>query len=324
MALTTELLLPALDPRTYVAHTLHDDAQDWPETNCYVDLWIEVLHALGLDPVAALAFTLSTDFDGEQWEFFKYPLEDLRTLYGLAVHEMNVWLSLPDHIEAHLRLGHLVTIEADSWYLPDTAGVSYRLGHQKSTIVPAQIDRATKTLGYFHNRGYFELVGDDYDGVVRPGGDDAPDLLPPYAEVVVLDRLHRPDDATLRASVAGLVTDHLARRPLTNPVDRLAARIGEDIPWLQGQEQDRFHGYAFGTLRQCGAWASCAAAFVAWFDPANHEARDSFTSLSTTAKTAQFKLARAAAGRDADMSSVFAAMAADWERGYRALLEAHG
>ena len=46
--------LLGLDPASYARHPLHDDDRDWPETNCYTDLWLELLHALGVDPVAAL------------------------------------------------------------------------------------------------------------------------------------------------------------------------------------------------------------------------------------------------------------------------------
>ena len=35
---------------TFVPHPLHATERSWTETNCYVDVWIEVLHALGLDP----------------------------------------------------------------------------------------------------------------------------------------------------------------------------------------------------------------------------------------------------------------------------------
>lgn len=317
--------LPGLNPATYVSHPLHDDARDWPETNCYVDLWIEVLHALGLNPTAALAFTLSSDFDGEQWEFFKFPPEDLRALFGIDVHEMNVWRPLPLHLEEHLRLGHLVTVEADSWFLPDTGGASYRTGHQKSTIVAASIDREARILGYFHNRGYHELHGEDYDGAVRPQSRGAADeVLPPYAEIVVLDRLVGPDDAALRAIVSDLVVAHLERSPATNPVVRLTERISADIEWLRDEDRELFHAYAFGTLRQCGAWAGCVAAFLEWFAPAQLECRDAFAALSTTAKTAQFKLARVAAGRGSDLSETLSAMAGHWDDGYRLLLDAHG
>ena len=34
-----------LDPATYRPHRLHDIERHWPETNCYVDLLIEVLNA---------------------------------------------------------------------------------------------------------------------------------------------------------------------------------------------------------------------------------------------------------------------------------------
>ena len=48
-------LLPGLEGHR--PHPLHGLERNWPETNCYVDLWIEVLHADGREPTAALAFT---------------------------------------------------------------------------------------------------------------------------------------------------------------------------------------------------------------------------------------------------------------------------
>ena len=54
----TRRILP-IDPRTYAPHRIHGDGRVWSETNCYADLWIELLHALGRDPVAALPFTVS-------------------------------------------------------------------------------------------------------------------------------------------------------------------------------------------------------------------------------------------------------------------------
>jgi hypothetical protein len=273
--------------------------------------------------VAALAFTLSSDFDGEQWEFFKYPLEDLRALYGIEVHEVNIWRPLEVHVEDHLLMGHLLTIEADSWYLPDTAGVSYRLGHQKSSIVVETIDRASAYMRYFHNRGYHEASGADYHGVLRTDVTDA-SVLPPYAELVDLSRMQHPEEKVLRDAVASLVAEHLARRPATNPVARLAQRILADVPWLREHDADLFHAYAFGTLRQCGAWADTAASFVAWFDPALSSSVEALRALSTDAKTCQFKLARVAMGRDADLDALFASMAAHWDAAYEPLLEAHG
>ena len=93
----TGLRVVPVDAASYQPHPLHATERTWTETNCYVDLWIELLHALGLDPLAAAAFTISTDFEGDQWTFFKFPPEDLRALYGLEVAEMNVWRPMLEH-----------------------------------------------------------------------------------------------------------------------------------------------------------------------------------------------------------------------------------
>ena len=53
----------------------------------------------------------------------------------------------------------------------------------KTTIVPADSTRAGRRLGYFHNAGYFELEGDDFDGVFRLGDHAEAAGLPPYVEV---------------------------------------------------------------------------------------------------------------------------------------------
>lgn len=313
-------LLP-IDAATYRSHRLHAPDRDWPETNCYVDLWIELLHALGLDPVAGLAFTLAAGFDGDQWEFFKFPPEDLRDLYGIDVREINVWRPLHEHIELHLELGNLLTVEADSWYLPDTAGVSYRLDHQKTTIVPQMIDVTQERLGYFHNAGYFEVEGADYRGVMRV--DHHETSLVPYVELVDLSALTRFPEEALRARASALLSQHLGRRPRINPVTQLAARVEADEPWLRANP-DRFHGYAFGTLRLCGAWASTAATFVDWLGGESVvDATTSLTAISAAAKTAQFKLARVASGRLVDLSELFGQMANDWQGAIDALVSAY-
>ena len=66
----------------------------WAESNCYIDVWIEVLHALGLEPFAFLPHVLPVDFEGDQWTFFKPSHDDLFALYGLDVQELNVWRPL--------------------------------------------------------------------------------------------------------------------------------------------------------------------------------------------------------------------------------------
>ncbi len=46
MAVSVAAIRP-IDARAYVPHRLHASARAWTESNCYIDVWIEVLHALG-------------------------------------------------------------------------------------------------------------------------------------------------------------------------------------------------------------------------------------------------------------------------------------
>jgi hypothetical protein len=87
-----------MNVRKHQSHVLHQGERVWAETNCYVDLWIELLHGYGLDPRAALAFTVTQDFEGDQFTFFKFPLEDLDKLYGLQVQELAIYDSLEDRV----------------------------------------------------------------------------------------------------------------------------------------------------------------------------------------------------------------------------------
>lgn len=316
-----------LDARTYEPHELHRTERAWTETNCYVDLWIEVLHSLGLDPVAASAFTLSSDFEGDQWTMFKYPTEDLRALFGLELSELNVWRPLVDHIVEQLSFGRLLTVDVDAWYLPDTHGVSYMGEHQKTTIMPQMIDIEAKVLGYFHNAGYFELEGEDFDGLLRLGAhQDPPSVLPPYVEVVKLERMHRGGEGLVDA-VRMITQDHLARRPTSNPMGRFKDRLSADLGWLAGQDVATFHRYAFGTCRQCGSNAELAASFVDWldgYDGGLSGVAERFRAVSDGAKALQFGLARVLRGRQPDLDGPLDEMAKAWEDGMEALVGRYG
>ena len=107
-----------LDPAAYARHALHRTDLAWPESNCYVDLWIELLHTSGAEPLAALPFTFAVDLEGDQWTFFKFPLADLYTLYGVEVFELNVWDRLVAHIEEQFEVvsfGFLLKVFGDNY-----------------------------------------------------------------------------------------------------------------------------------------------------------------------------------------------------------------
>ena len=187
-----------LDPASYARHPLHDGGRVWTESNCYVDLWIELLHTSGVEPLAALPFTFAIDLEGDQWTFFKFPLADLNALYGVDVIELQVWRPITAHLEEQLALRRPALVEVDAFYLPDTLGTAYREVHVKTTIGIQALDVAARRAGYFHNAGYYELEGPDFVGVFRLEGRlTDPEYLPPYVEVAKLGV--RPPQAPPRA-----------------------------------------------------------------------------------------------------------------------------
>ncbi len=290
-----EPLLPG-DPLAYRRHAMHSGDRHWPQTNCYADLWIEILHALGTEPAAAFGFTVAQDFEGDQFTFFKPPLDDLEALYGLRVTELALYDDLIGHLEQQIARRRLVLIELDSFYMPDTQGVSYRASHGKTTIAVNRLDRAGRALDYFHNDGLHRALGEDFDGLLRLlPGQIREDTLFPYAEMVRLPE-HPPGDADLRATALALLSRHVARRPKANPVSAFRAVATAQAQALAERPGDAFHLYAFNTLRQLGANFELLATHLEWLGATLDglaDAREAALRIAEGAKIAQFHLARA-------------------------------
>lgn len=306
-----------LDVAAYTPSPLHAQDRSWLEKNCYADLWIELLHARGLEPLACMGFTLALDFEGDQWTFFKPSHDDLRAMYGVDVQELTVWRPLLDHVREHAAAGKWVCPEVDAHWLPDTAGTDYRQGHSKTMIAINEVDAAARRLGYFHNAGYYMLEGEDFDQIFR-----ADALLPPYCEVVRLDRARRRADDDLRALARAALPGHLARRPADNPVRRFAARFEGDLPALQSAGLETYHKWAFATVRQLGAAFELAALHLAWLGLAP-EAAEAFHRVAADCKALILKGARAVnTGKALDVAGALAETTAAWQRGMAALDEA--
>ena len=245
-----------LAPAAHRSHPLHDLGRHWPETNCYVDVWIELLAALGLRVEAALPFTIGCDFEGDQWTFFKPPHGDLQDLFGIRVEELTLWRPLLAHVETQVARRRLPLVEVDAFHLPDTQGTDYGRQHTKTTVGIAGVDPVARRLRYFHNRGFHELGGADFDGLFRIGVDDPPDRLPPYCEIVKIDALVRHEEGALRDRSLALARRHFAARPRENPVRAYERSLAEHLRWLRGAGLGPFHAYGFASVRQLGA--SCS------------------------------------------------------------------
>lgn len=310
----------AIDPQSYVAHALHGSDADWGETNCYIDVWVELLHALGVDPIACMAMVFSIDFDGDQWTFFKPPHEDLYALYGIDVQELNVWRSLLLNATEQLARGRVVLAETDSFYLPDTAGTDYRKNHVKTTIAMQEMDVEDQWLRYFHNGGYHQLEGEDFVHTFRVGYPADPNFMPFFAEFVRVDRLKKHDDRSLAAISETLLAKHVVRRPARNPFHEFSEAFAGDIVRLQSEGLAAYHAYAFASLRQLGAGFSLGAYYLRWLSQhGQHDwqpAAEHFAQISATTKAMLLKTARAVMTRKpADFQPMLGEMETNWEAG---------
>lgn len=312
------LALFGFDPASYTPSALHGPDRTFRETNCYVDLWIELLHAGGIDPSSAMSFACAIDFEGDQWTFFKPPPEDLAALYGIDVHEMQLYRPMTDHIAEQLRAGRTMIIEVDSFYLPDTAATAYGRAHVKSSIAIEAIDRDGERLRYFHGAGYYEIRGEDYRGVFRMGRQFSDDVLPPYAEIVRFDAGPRLEGDELRRAAREALRRQLAHRPRRNPWLAFEERLSADLPGLLAGTEEGYHAYAFATVRQCGAAFEAAASFVEWL-AASDSARAAADALKRQVNGAKALLFRLARRRAFDPAPALCQLAADWEAAVVAL-----
>lgn len=302
--------LLGLDPATYEPHPLHGPDRNYAETNCYTDVLIEFVHAIGSEPLAMAGCALPVDFEGDQWTFFKPRPEDVEALYGIDIHEMQPYRPLADQIAEQIEAGRTMTVELDSFHLPDTAATSYRKDHVKTSVIPEAIDREGEVLRYFHGDGYSELRGEDFRGALRIGRSYSDDVLPPYAELVRLDAGPRLEGEELRAAAREILAAQIGRRPADNPFERFGAGLASEVPNLLAGDTQRYHDYAFATVRMVGSAFEVAASHVEWvLGDAGAAAAARMAEIVTGCKALSFKLARR---REFDPAPAVEAMAAAW------------
>ena len=319
----------SLDPASYERHLIHGEGRAWAETNCYVDVLVELLHGLGFEPLAALPFALRIDFEGDQWTFFKFPHSDLLDLFGLDIQEMNPWHSLVHHVDEQVGLGRPVLVELDSFFLPDTQGTANKLDHVKSTVAVNEIDIEARHMGYFHGQGYYHLSGDDCSDIFQLDGLVHERMLPPYIEYVKFtDRpVPSPGPELVEASLECLRT-HLALMPRQNPFVTFKARFERDLEWLMDEPIETFHQYSFATLRQYGACFELVETYLEWLGNNGEAGLDgsieAFHEISSVTKVFQFQLARALARRRALDLEPIDRMGDLWRAGVEPLQERYG
>jgi len=289
-----------LNPETYARHPIHGPGRCWTETNCYADVVIELIHALGHEPIAALPFTVCIDFEIDQWTFFKFPHADLFDLFGMEIQELNPWQSLHQHIHRQISGGRPILVEVDSFFLPDTSDTTYKNEHVKSTIAVNEFDLEKQHLGYFHGQGYYHLSKQDFQDLFQIDGPDHDRILPPYIELIKLHEGHSETPLeTLKCRSLDLLRSHVSRLPRENPFQSFRQQFADDLNWLENEGIEEFHKYSFATIRQYGACFELSSTYFRWLTDCGEkglaEIAKDFDDISNIAKTFQFKLARSLA-----------------------------
>lgn len=303
--------LLGLDPSLYVPHRSHDETRAYRETNCWTDVYIELVHARGLEPLAAMGSAVRGDFEGDQWTFFKPRFDEVEALFGIEIHEMQQYRSLEAQITEQLRLDRTLLVELDAWFLPDTAGLSYGTDHVKTTVGVEAIDPAAQTLRYFHNAGYFELSGEDYRGALRIGDEWGPEVLPPYTELVRFDAGPALQGSELRAAARRYTHHHLERLPDGNPLARFSTALGNGMDDLAAADATSRADYVFATVRMIGSTFELLGSHLEWLvGEESAAARAPLAALVEDSKLLSFRIARR---RAFDHEPIVDRMAASWD-----------
>ena len=296
--------LLGLEPDSYVPHAVHGPDFGYPETNCWTDVLIELLHAHGREPLAGLGCALSLDHEGDQFTFFKPRQDEIEALYGIDIHELQPYRSFTSHLENQMAQGNTLIVEVDAWWLPDTRGMSYRSAHVKTSIAVDTLE--PDRLVYFHGNGLYELTGEDRARVLVPDG------LPGYVEVVRFDAGPRLEGEELRAVARELLRDHLLRRPSRSPFVAFGEQLGRELDDVLAMSPEDVHVFAFATTRMAGAAMALAAAHVRWvLGEAGAEAADAFDAVSATTRILTMRLMRR---KPFDASGLVDALNSDWSR----------
>lgn len=321
-SVTVSTLHPGLSADGFTPHLLHQDQSLWSNTNCYLDVWIELLHGMGRRPEPLFAAAVAAETQVEQFEFLKVDHRDLEEVHGLRVGEYDIWRPLLEHVLTQMVAGNLMIIEADAHWLPDTRGISYGIEHTKTSIVPVRVDPQQRHLVYLHNAGLHELSGHDFDCVL--GEQRRQGIVPaPYVELVRLDRLTPAHDGAARAHTARLLRHHTARSTAQNPAAELMDVVRSRFDWLAEAGMDGYHALCFETTRQLGV-VSMVAAEAVKFSAVDRiqAAADAYVAVSQEAKALQFQLARVARGRkSASLDTTMAAIGDQWARAASTLRE---
>jgi len=307
-------------------HPWHAGERVWSTANSHLDVWVELLHTLDLDPAPVLLPTLCADFEGDQWTHTNVSRPDLWAAYGIALDDLCVWRPLLAHLVEQFDRGNVVLVEVDEFHLPSLVGSSYQREHVKTLIAATGYDRDAHRLRYLHGAVGAEVGGRDLDVLLTAGIGGA--QLPPSSWIVKLDRMSARTPAERAQVGVALARLHGTRIPTRNPVRLFGESLRSHGAWLAGGDAELYQRWAFATLHQCGASFELAADVCAWLvthgepiEPAVPHLRN----VSYSARTLHQRLVRVPqSGRMPDVTHTVEDMARSWDEAMTVLRPVYG
>ncbi len=248
-------------------HALHHGKLVWIETNCYVDLWIELLHHFGCDPHAALNFTVTQAFEGDQFTFPKFSLDDISRLYGLQTQELAIYDSLEGHVVEQTKRGQVVVVEVDSFYLPDT-----RVPHIGRCIRR----RRSRSLRSIRRQSTLRTSTTPASSSCRAKTTTASSVVCcPISRATCRRSFLMWNSSSARPPLEGealtqrsvdLLRLRLIDRPAANPISQWRAEFPEHLRALLEHDISYYHLYTFNVIRQLGFNFELLSKYLAWLD----------------------------------------------------------
>lgn len=307
-------------------HPWHSGKRVWSSANCHLDVWVELLHTLDLDPAPVLFSTLCADFEGDQWTLTHIPRSDLWTCYGIGLDDLCVWRPLLAHFVEQFDRGNAVLVEVDEFHLPAMVASSYQREHLKTLIAATGYDRRTHCLRYLHGALGAEVGGRDLDALLTAGIGSA--QLAPSTWIVKLERMIPRTPAERATLGVALARFHGTRLPARNPVRAFGEALRAHGAWLAGGDAEYYQRWAFATLHQCGAAFELGADVCAWL--ASHgqpvdAAVPHLRNVSYSARTLHQRLVRVSqSGRMPDVAHTVEDMARSWDEAMTVLRPLYG
>ena len=223
------------------------------ETNCYVDVWVELLPRTRPSGPGGARLHRAQDFEGDQFTFFKFPLggpagpvrprrpgtRDLRPLespYARAAASAAGWCwSRSTAIGCPTRRAGLPKRACED----DDAVDRHRSAQPAPRLLPQH--RLSRVAGRGLRRACFRRLA-------------ATGVLFPYAEFVKRDGARARPAAGLAAASVELLREHLGRRARGEPDRAWRRRLPQHLePLAERATSSYFHLYAFNLPRQLGA-----------------------------------------------------------------------